>query len=511
MRHVAAGELGSPFLSFAGDLSPLENNSATQLAVGAPADAFMQGDSPFSAEHALPNANEAHKASARNAFQRLDFSHDETMAHREDMAKVEGFGNQHPLPSIQVHKTPMPTTRTTNHLNDNFSPAGHPAGKSMSPPSTCLGMDLPAALAVLPKRSKLASRSHSTPCGAPPANWPRLPAPCLLFPQSQGAAHPPLPRPPCGTVFTAGTQQADGLNMMQDRRAPCNCKKSRCLKLYCDCFAAGSYCNGCNCKECSNSPASEEARQEAVTATLARNPNAFRQKIKKAQAQAAAAAAQQGGGGVKHAVGCHCKKSKCLKKYCECYQGGISCGDKCKCIECRNFEGSPDVLAKQDKRSKSSRSSAASASAAAAAASFSTAAHPKHMSPGSGSSSESSYSASPISALNEKRSAAQAALAVSFEEPASKVHKTHSSAVTQYTGSHMSGLAASPCSPTSTELAEAQQHAGLDDEESRRIFGSDNTAVKKCVVIYTLHFLDNDDLYVTCWVLRCLCVFGDRC
>jgi hypothetical protein len=51
------------------------------------------------------------------------------------------------------------------------------------------------------------------------------------------------------------------------------------------------------------------------------------------------------------------------------------------------------------------------------------------------------------------------------------------------------------------EQAQASHHAGLDDEESRRIFGSDNPAVKKCVVIYTLHFLDNDDLYVVTWLL----------
>lgn len=28
------------------------------------------------------------------------------------------------------------------------------------------------------------------------------------------------------------------------RRKPCNCKNSRCLKLYCECFAAGVYCEG---------------------------------------------------------------------------------------------------------------------------------------------------------------------------------------------------------------------------------------------------------------------------
>ena len=33
----------------------------------------------------------------------------------------------------------------------------------------------------------------------------------------------------------------------------CNCKKSRCLKLYCDCFAAGQYCkHSCSCQSCMN-------------------------------------------------------------------------------------------------------------------------------------------------------------------------------------------------------------------------------------------------------------------
>ena len=38
---------------------------------------------------------------------------------------------------------------------------------------------------------------------------------------------------------------------------PCNCKKSRCLKLYCECFAADSYCHGCHCQSCMNTPVSK--------------------------------------------------------------------------------------------------------------------------------------------------------------------------------------------------------------------------------------------------------------
>ena len=36
------------------------------------------------------------------------------------------------------------------------------------------------------------------------------------------------------------------------KRTPCNCKKSKCLKLYCECFAAELVCDGCNCSDCQN-------------------------------------------------------------------------------------------------------------------------------------------------------------------------------------------------------------------------------------------------------------------
>ena len=35
-------------------------------------------------------------------------------------------------------------------------------------------------------------------------------------------------------------------------RKSCNCRNSRCLKLYCECFASGQYCFACNCQACHN-------------------------------------------------------------------------------------------------------------------------------------------------------------------------------------------------------------------------------------------------------------------
>ena len=37
-----------------------------------------------------------------------------------------------------------------------------------------------------------------------------------------------------------------------------------------------------------------------------------------------------------HLTGCHCKRSACLKKYCECYTAQVACSDRCRCIDCRN-------------------------------------------------------------------------------------------------------------------------------------------------------------------------------
>ncbi|XP_052873352.1 protein lin-54 homolog [Anopheles cruzii] len=112
------------------------------------------------------------------------------------------------------------------------------------------------------------------------------------------------------------------------KKRSCNCTKSQCLKLYCDCFANGELCFSCNCKDCHNMQDFEGDRQKAIRITLERNPNAFKPKI--------GSIGTRDAGKRLHTKGCNCKRSGCLKNYCECYEAKIACSSNCKCAGCRN-------------------------------------------------------------------------------------------------------------------------------------------------------------------------------
>lgn len=121
----------------------------------------------------------------------------------------------------------------------------------------------------------------------------------------------------------------DGLDAGGDRMNGCNCRKSKCLKLYCECFAASKMCTPsvCKCQECRNNPDYGDERLRAIEETQRKNARAFEPKIAKEASQADDAA---------HRRGCRCKKSNCLKRYCECFNGNVKCTQVCRCVNCKN-------------------------------------------------------------------------------------------------------------------------------------------------------------------------------
>ena len=109
-------------------------------------------------------------------------------------------------------------------------------------------------------------------------------------------------------------------NIKNTKFSGCNCKNSGCLKRYCECFSRMKYCDeNCQCKNCFNVVQHEQERSTAIRNYIIKSPISF----KKINID------------LKN-ITCNCKKSNCLKNYCECYQLGLKCGNNCKCSECKN-------------------------------------------------------------------------------------------------------------------------------------------------------------------------------
>jgi len=109
----------------------------------------------------------------------------------------------------------------------------------------------------------------------------------------------------------------------------CKCRKTNCLKFYCECFIRGGMCGTeCGCTGCMNNTENLEIRNLLMVDHFEKH-NWDTSKLTLNSELILAPS-------FKEHSHCKCSKSGCNKKYCECFRVGRSCSVLCGCKECDN-------------------------------------------------------------------------------------------------------------------------------------------------------------------------------
>jgi len=111
-------------------------------------------------------------------------------------------------------------------------------------------------------------------------------------------------------------------NNIPNARIHCTCKKTRCIKKYCECFSSGILCYNCKCENCENKPYFIENKNNLIKKNEENNDIIeLNEDLDEEE---------------KKLIICTCSKSGCNKNYCECFKAKVKCNSKCRCIKCLN-------------------------------------------------------------------------------------------------------------------------------------------------------------------------------
>ena len=116
--------------------------------------------------------------------------------------------------------------------------------------------------------------------------------------------------------------------LKNNKKINCTCTRTQCQKKYCACFSHGISCQGCDCKGCLNTS------KDNINNNLYQNNEIY--DIKNEETNNNGLRYQENTGKIQQAAVCNCTKSRCVKKYCECFKINVSCGSMCRCMDCDN-------------------------------------------------------------------------------------------------------------------------------------------------------------------------------